>query len=912
MNCLITNNQHTIAVLSLFFLLGLAACGDSSSSSDSGTPDDSISDDYTDDGSSEADSSGKGSSKKDDPFLDSKEYKDSSVIGSVINSGMGLASVRTDSYKDYKTIRFGAYEWMAENIKINDEDYEFSICYNDNEKNCDIYGSLLPDSVANSVCPYLFRLPTVDDFKYLVKFAGDVTSQKFGFNPQYAGICRKTDKTLTCSDIRNALNLASSENSYFHLSPSGNVVYAETKDNEYYSVRCLRSSSFVENENFLPACNSQWENELLYVASEKKNFVCKNNGWVKDTSDKCSYLIKGQKEYANDTLYICDGRWRIAELNDLNKPCSKSNEWEIAKLNGTNYICRAQFSDVLQWEKIRGLEAELGVCTPKNNGARDSLINATDTSIYVCEDSTWRRAEPKDYHDCNKSKLAETVVFEGKTYVCRDSEKWSKLTDNEVMFGVCTTLQLGKLDTLYHVTGNREEYFVCDTSSGWSDYPAYWRTARIGDYYECNESNMYKVVRYNEQQIYGCNKKLQWEQVSYPVSSIGYCYEEIRNTIKVTYLNFSYICDTVWRSATIDEGLGACTATREGERAPFNIYYYICQKGSWEQIEELEYYLGICDSSTREKIAVKEDSVHYVCRASGWVEASIAVIYGKCDETNYGRVVNHHPKNGGAVKLICRDKSEDWQSLTDIETLHGICTPTREGDTLLYKDTIYECSAYKWKRVALDKTLGKCDSTIYGNTGTIGAKKYICSANGWIPYDPLIDALGVCQKSIQGTIKTYNGKEYGCGYNNENSQNKYEWVEESEITDSLGFCLGDKFEWKIYKGKDYSCRYGQVAWKNSSFWGMYLACDNTKYGITVGYEGQHYYCDASLPDSSDATHGWHAITPMDSTIGICRREIHLDTATYLGKQYYCGLQEEGCGWRQEMKCYTWIPVTATE
>jgi len=680
MNCLITNNQHTIAVLSLFFLLGLAACGDSSSSSDSGTPDDSISDDYTEDGSSEADSSGKGSSKKEDPFLDSKEYKDSSAIGSVINSGMGPASVRTDSYEDYKTIRFGAYEWMAENIKINGEDYEFSICYNDNEKNCDIYGSLLPDSVANSVCPYLFRLPTVDDFKYLVKFAGDVTSEKFAFNPQYAGICRKTDKTLTCSDIRNALNLASSENSYFHLSPSGNVVYAETKDNEYYSVRCLRSSNFVENENFLPACNSQWENELLYVASEKKNFVCKNNGWVKDTSDKCSYLIKGQKEYANDTLYICDSRWRPAELNDLDKPCSKSNEWEIAKLNGTNYICRAQISDVLQWEKIRGLEAELGVC----------------------------------------------------------------------------------------------------------------------------------------------------------------------------------------------------------------------------------------DSSNREKIAVKEDSVHYVCRASGWVEASIAVIYGKCDETNYGRVVNHHPKNGGAVKLICRDKNEDWQSLTDIETLHGICTPTREGDTLLYKDTIYECSAYKWKRVALDKTLGKCDSTIYGNTGTIGTKKYICSANGWIPYDPLIDALGVCQKSIQGTIKTYNGKEYGCGYNNVNSLNKYEWVEESEITDSLGFCLGDKFEWKIYKGKDYSCRYGQVAWKNSSFWGMYLACDNTKYGITVGYEGQHYYCDASLPDSSDAKKGWHAITPMDSTIGICRRDIHLDTATYLGKQYYCGLQEEGCGWRQELKCYTWIPVTATE
>ena len=244
-------------------------------------------------------------------------------------------------------------------------------------------------------------------------------------------------------------------------------------------------------------------------------------------------------------------------------------------------------------------------------------------TLYICEDSTWRRAEPRDYHDCNKSKLAETVVFEGKTYVCRDSEKWSKLTDNEVMFGVCTSLQLGKLDTLYHATGNREEYFVCDTSFGLSDYPAYWRTARIGDYYKCDESNMYKVVRYNEQQVYGCNKKLQWEQVAYPVSSIGYCYEEIRNTIKVTYLNFSYICDTVWRSATIDEGLGACTAAREGERAPFNIYYYICQKGSWEQIEELEYYLGICDSSTREKIAVKEDSVHYVCRASGWVETSM-------------------------------------------------------------------------------------------------------------------------------------------------------------------------------------------------------------------------------------------------------------------------------------------------
>ncbi len=968
MNCLITINRHTIAALSLFFLLNLAACGDSSSSSES------INEDYTEDDSSE----------NDDTVLDSKEYTDSSAIGTAINSGMGTTSITKDSIYGYKTIRFGAYEWMAENVE---EYVGTSTCYNDNEKNCNAYGSLFLNRVSNSACPYGFHLPTVDDFKYLVKFAGDVTSKKFGFNPQYAGICRDMGKTIKCSDIGKALNLMSSEHSYFHLSSSGNVVYAEMKDDEYYSVRCVKSSGFVDNEKFLPTCNFQWEDEVMFVSSEKTNYVCQNEEWVKDSSDKCDYTKFGQKHYIGDTLYICDGRWRPAELRDLDEPCSAANEWEVLKLNGknyvcedttwrrvewlenhigfckpdsigkidsilsidsvmtpyycavngwreallpdilgvcdstkiyetgkfkrTNYICRYESSWGLQWDTYSDLEEKIGVCVPKNNGARDTLINAPDTTIYVCDNTKWREAEPKDiYGDCDKSRVSESVKFKRITYVCRDNQKWLAIVNDEVSYGICTSVQLGKRDTIYASWIKDYIYYVCDTTTAGSNYPAAWRKAGIEDYYECNESNMYKVIPFTQKKTYGCNKKLQWEEVSYPVTDIGYCYEEIKNTIKVTSSNYSYICDSVWREATIDEGLGVCSAARERERAIFDQTYYACQKGSWEKINKIDYYLGICDSLTLQQVALNEDSVHYVCKAKGWTAAYAEDIFGKCEETNYGRIVEYRSEKGDIVKRICRNKSQGWGVLSDIETLRGFCSPSREGDTLVYKDTVYKCSAYTWQKVPLDTTLGKCTSATYGNTGTIGTKKYICSANGWELYSAVMDALGVCEKSIQGTIKTYNGKKYGCGYSNENSHNKYEWVEESEITDSLGFCLGDKFEWKIYKGKDYSCRYGRVAWENSTFWSMYLSCNESTYGITVGYEGQHYYCDESLPDSSGSKNGWHAVTPMDSTIGICRKDIYLEPATYLGEHYYCGTVKE-CA-RYRYNCYTWLEATSLE
>ncbi|MCL2283106.1 MAG: hypothetical protein FWC26_07295, partial [Fibromonadales bacterium] len=71
--------------------------------------------------------------------------------------------------KTYRTVKIGTQIWMAENLNY---DAENSKCYENKPENCEKYVRLYDWETAMKSCPSSWHLPSNEEWKTLVNFAG--------------------------------------------------------------------------------------------------------------------------------------------------------------------------------------------------------------------------------------------------------------------------------------------------------------------------------------------------------------------------------------------------------------------------------------------------------------------------------------------------------------------------------------------------------------------------------------------------------------------------------------------------------------------------------------------------------------------------------------------------------------------
>ena len=635
----------------------------------------------------------------------------------------------------------------------------------------------------------------------------------------------------------------------------------------------------------------QWEQETNY----SKDYVCDDTTWREPTKLEMAIGIcspdslKKQATFKDekDTIdYACDSTgWRKAEIWDKYGACDKSKYYKIYKLGKDSYTCRKNN----KWEQLSSVEDSLGFCTPDMKGKLDTIGTS---SYYYCDDSGWRQAVADDYLGiCDSTFKYKMKYLWGDDYGCKDGPNWEYLEYPESDLGYCVPEFKGVVKIDRYATS-----YICDTK---------WRTATKAEALgTCSDENEGKKSFFKE------NKKMidyvcafgSWREETRQDDSLGVCTtSKLKKIGKVG--STEYICTSEgWVVPTLIAIHDSCTADRENELVQFQNKTYVCRNNRWTGITGIESINGLC-TTERENELVKYLNYTYVCKNKRWTEVTgVESISGICTADR-----ENEPTKYQEAIYVCRNKK--WQQATGLEAEDGICTTQREDEVVVYstKGDIYQCKSQKWTSVSAASVFGSCTETNKGATKTLDGVDFFCSQNKtWKVATDLYEQFGECSCDIRGKVITFKGKKYGC-IGTANCKNPT-WVEYTPIIEALGLCdnYNSKLQWREYNGKDYTCKNNK--WEEvSTTWEAYGSCnknDSLKYGILVGYKGQHYYCEKDL-DDKDYLPGWHPLTAIDSVNGVCTRHNQGDTITYNDNPYYCKTKKDSYG---EDHLYDWIPA----
>jgi uncharacterized protein (TIGR02145 family) len=150
--------------------------------------------------------------------------------------------------KTYKTAKIGEQVWMAENLNY---EAEGSMCYDDEEANCQKYGRLYDWKTAKKACPSGWHLPSNAEWDKLLHYVDGTSGTKSPHESKTAGKYLGA-KDKDCTD---------------------NYGFSALRGGAYYNTDCLDcgflnvgyigawwSASEYDSERY---CLYMWEDELM-------------------------------------------------------------------------------------------------------------------------------------------------------------------------------------------------------------------------------------------------------------------------------------------------------------------------------------------------------------------------------------------------------------------------------------------------------------------------------------------------------------------------------------------------------------------------------------------------------------------------------------------------------------------------
>lgn len=842
------------------------------------------------------------SSSAQDDILGGDEYKDSSAIGDKYKTQNGTVTILKGEYEDsrngktYKTVQFASYIWMAENLAYENS---YSTCYDDKSANCEKNGRLYQDFDPESACPDGFTLPSEADYKYMAKVAGNLTETSFGFNPQMAGYCTEDGDKLNCSEVDKNAYLITSNFSFIRITNDGKVNFGKTKNESYYSVRCMKVSHFVETDKQLPTCDSTTYERLdeIFVAAKGKNYSCNGKRWTVRDGTWCPSRDKGEKHYYKDTLYICDGYdWVLASMNDAGAECTEENQWDIQKLNGQRYVC-----DDSTWRLPTTMETQIGLCTKDNIREMGAVTKSGDTTNYICDTTGWRPSVLTDsIGECTAENNWKHKSSYGVAYLCNDST-WRKAVYPEDSLGFCTPNRNATIDSIYLYSTDNYSAYYCDSTK--------WRRAVLTDFAgECDSTRFFKTYNFRDT-VFACRTTKKWSKLSSIEKDIGVCSPKINGRIDSARTDSTaYYCDsTAWRKAVITDFAGKCDSTKFYKTFAYKDTLYACRTTkSWSKFTSVEQDIGICSPKIIGRIdTIKTESSGYICDSTGWRVASITDYYGACDSS---KLYSEKPYKGD--KYGCTN-ARSWEKLTYPSTVFGLCTPTLHMQ--LKQDNNgpeYICDSV-WRRATAEEVLGACDASKDGTTREFSSTQYVCDNGSWRTLKKLELQLGPCYKGNMDEQKVLESTPYIC--------NDTGWTKQ-RLEDVFGSCgYDDRGKLAELAGVQYACKYPN--WKkldsielilgacitnvNTSYYKIYQVgddyyhcvdetwriasyeyalnsidkCNPEIYGKITEYRGKQYFCSES--------NNWQEYSELEQVFGLCSPSVIEDIRQYGGKTYGC-------------------------
>ena len=462
------------------------------------------------------------------------------------------------------------------------------------------------------------------------------------------------------------------------------------------------------------------------------------------------------------------------------------------------------------WNNVYGLggcgSTRDGVVLPNNNSLSENY-----GLHYICKTNAWRRAT--DFEKDTYQWIAGTTgeVKKGNvtdTYYTYNGSRWV-VADRENAIGLC----VGTTGVVKEYNGT---YYICKSGS--------WTTATALEY-----------------DTYGWTAGTEGEVRAGSVNTSNYYVYE----------------NGAWRASAnaIENNLGACVTSRQGEVGKSGNTYYTCKIDGWTTATALEYdtYGWTAGTEGEVRTGSVNTANYYVYENGAW-RASANTIennLGACVTSRLGEV-----GKSGNTYYTC--KNDGWTTATALEyDTYGWTAGTegevRAGSVNTSNYYVYENESWRASANTIENNLGACVTSRLGEVGKSGNTYYTCKTDGWtistaLEYDTYGWTAGTEGEVRAGSVNSSNYYVYENGA----------WRSSTNtIENNLGACVTSRLGEVGKSGNTYyTCKIDG--------WTTATALEYDTYGWTAGTEGEvrtgsvntsNYYIYKN--------NNWQAATPLE-------------------------------------------------